>query len=269
MFDMLGDVYTVPITGGKATRLLGGNSMDVHPTFSPDGKRIAFVSDRSGSDQLWVANADGLDPMRLSVLPTGSMSFPVWTPDGEYILGAQNLYHLTGGEGVRVPFGAGVTSFSPDGKRAYTSNRTGQIIVFDRSTGRSHTLVSNPGGAMQVSVSPDGKTLAYFTRHDARTDLMLRDIESGDEKLLKADVQHDGSYRSASLGVMPNPAWLPDASAILTTYGGKIWKVDAMTGRATMVPFSADVEMYLGPLSRFQYPIADTLFGPFCDAIRI
>src|SRR5688572_7326605 len=140
MFDLLGDIYTVPITGGKAKRILGGNSMDVHPTYSPDGKRVAFISDRSGSDQLWVANADGSDPVRLSQLPSGSMSFPVWTPDGEYILGAQNLYHLAGGDGVRVPFGAGVTSFSPDGIRAYTSNRSGQIIVYDRTTGRTHTV---------------------------------------------------------------------------------------------------------------------------------
>ena len=258
LFDLLGDLYTVPLTGGKATRIMGGNSMDVHPRFSPDGKRILFVSDRSGSDQLWVANADGSDPVQVSRLTTGSMSFPVWLPDGDFILGAQNLYHLSGGEGVRVPFGAGVTSFSPDGKKAYTSNRSGQIIVFDRETGRTHTIVSNPGGALQVSVSPDGSRLAYFSRNDSRTDLVLRHIESGDERILRADVQHDGNYRSASLGVMPNPAWLPDGSAILTTYGGKIWKIDATSGRATMVPFTADVEQYMGPLSRFQYPIADT-----------
>jgi Tol biopolymer transport system component/imidazolonepropionase-like amidohydrolase len=261
MFDLLGDIYTVPIGGGKATRIVGGNSMDVHPTFSPDGRRIAFISDRSGSDQLWVANADGSDPVRLSQLASGSMSFPVWTPDGDYILGAQNLYHLAGGEGVRVPFGAGVTGFSPDGRYAYTSNRSGQIIVYDRKTGRTHTVLSNPGGAMQVAVSPDGKKLAYFTRHDSRTALMLRDIASGDEKVLRMDVQHDASQRSSSLGVMPNPAWLPDASAILTTYGGKIWKIDAASGRATMIPFSADVEQYMGPLSRFQYPIADTFLA--------
>src|SRR5688500_18420817 len=261
MFDLLGDIYTVPITGGKAKRILGGNSMDVHPTYSPDGKRVAFISDRSGSDQLWVANADGSDPVRLSQLPGGSMSFPVWTPDGEYILGAQNLYHLAGGDGVRVPFGAGVTSFSPDGIRAYTSNRSGQIIVYDRTTGRTHTVVSNPGGAMQVAVSPDGKKLAYYTRLDSSTALMLRDIESGDEKVLRMDVQHDASQRAASLGVMPQPAWLPNSSAILTTYGGKIWRIDAATGRATMIPFSADVEQFLGPLSRFQYPIADTFLA--------
>jgi Tol biopolymer transport system component len=258
LFDLLGDLYTVPIAGGKATRILGGNSMDVHPRFSPDGRKILFVSDRAGSDQLWVANADGSDPVQVSRLTAGSMSFPVWLPDGEFILGGQNLYHLSGGEGVRVPFGAGVTSFSPDGKRAYTSNRSGQVIVYDRSSGRTHTLVSNPSGALQVAASPDGKWLAYFTRSDSRTDLVLRDIESGDERVLRRDVQHDGNYRSASLGVMPNPAWMPDASAILTTYGGKIWKIDVATGRPTMIPFTADVEQYLGPLSRFQYPIADS-----------
>src|SRR5215208_7106489 len=115
LFDLLGDLYTVPITGGKATRVMGGNSLDVQPAYSPDGKKIAFVSDRSGSDQLWVANADGSDPLRLSNIPAGSISFPVWTPDGEYILGGQRLYHLAGGEGVTVPFPVGVTVFSPDG----------------------------------------------------------------------------------------------------------------------------------------------------------
>ncbi|MES2522296.1 MAG: amidohydrolase family protein [Gemmatimonadota bacterium] len=261
MFDLLGDVYTIPIAGGKAKRILGGNQMDVHPTFSPDGKRIAFISDRSGSDQLWTANADGSNPVRLSRLEAGSMSFPVWTPDGEYILGAQNLYHLTGGEGVRVPFGAGVTTFSPDGKRAYTSNRTGQITLYDRGTGRSHVVVSNPGGAMQSALSPNGKKIAYFTRHDSHTALVLRDLESGDERILQGNVQHDASQRSASLGVMPNPAWLPDGSAILTSFGGKIQRVDAVTGRATTIPFSADVEQYMGPLSRFEYPIADTFIA--------
>jgi len=261
LFDLLGDIYSVPITGGKAKRILGGTSMDVQPAFSPDGSRIAFVSDRSGSDQLWIANADGSDPVRLSRIQSGSVPFPVWTPDGQYILGGPNLYHLAGGEGVPVPFGTGVTSFSPDGKRAYMWNRTGQTLVFDLTTGRSHAIVSNPGGTMQATVSPDGRKLAYFTRHDSRTALMLRDIASGDERVLKTDVQHDASQRASSLGLMPKPAWLPDGSAILTTYDGKIWKIDVTTGKATMIPFSADVEQYMGPLSRFQYAIPDTFLA--------
>src|SRR6185369_8572405 len=47
-FDLLGDLYTVPIAGGKATRIVGGNSVDVQPHFSPDGKSIVFISDRGG-----------------------------------------------------------------------------------------------------------------------------------------------------------------------------------------------------------------------------
>src|SRR5262249_13194663 len=54
------------------------------------------------------------------------------------------------------------------------------------------------------------------------------------------------------------PAWLKDNSAILTSYDGKIWKIDASSGKATMIPFTADVEQYMGPLSRFRYPITDT-----------
>ena len=258
LFDLLGDFYTIPVAGGKATRIMGGNQLDVQPTYSPDGRRIAFVSDRSGSDQLWVANNDGSNPVRLSALPGGTIPYPVWTPDGEYILAGQRFYHLSGGEGVTVPFPAGVSVFSPDGKRVYTSGRTGVITAFDRGTGRSHVVVSAAAGAMQVTISPDGKKLAYFTRHDARTALQVRDIASGDERLLRMDVQHDASQRGAGFGVMPNPTWLNDGSAILTSYGGKIWKIDVATGNATMIPFSADVEQYLGPLSRFHYPITDT-----------
>lgn len=261
LFDLLGDFYTIPSTGGKATRIMGGNQLDVQPTFSPDGKRIAFVSDRSGSDQLWVASANGSDPVRLSNIPTGTIPYPVWTPDGEYILAGQRFYHLAGGEGVTIPFPAGVSVFSPDGKRVYTSNRTGLITAFNRESGRSHVVVSAPSGAMQVTISPDGKQLGYFTRHDTRTALMVRELESGDERLLRMDVQHDAGQRGAGFGVMPNPAWLKDGSAILTSYGGKIWRVDVASGKTTMIPFSADVEQYLGPLSRFHYPITDTFIA--------
>jgi Tol biopolymer transport system component len=261
LFDLLGDLYTLPIAGGKATRIMGGNQLDVQPAYSPDGKMIAFISDRSGSDQLWIANADGSNPVRLSKIETGRQgvgSFPVWTPDGQYIQVGATLFHLAGGAGATMPYG-GVISFSPDGKRAYSSGgRGGLITVYDRATGKSHTAVSAPGGAMQGVLSPDGKKLAYFTRYDSRTALMVRDLDSGDERLLKIDVQHDASQRSAGFGAMPSPVWLKDGSAILTTYGGKIWKIDVGSGKSTMIPFTADVEQYLGPLSRFRYPITDT-----------
>ena len=260
LFDLLGDLYTLPIAGGKASRLMGGNAMDVQARYSPDGRRIVFVSDRSGSDQVWVANADGSNPVRITKFPAGAVSYPVWV-DNEYVFARQNLFHVAGGDGVDLPVGAGATSFSPDANRAYVSGRGGQITMYDRKTGRSHVAVSSPTGAMQGTVSPDGRKLAYFTRFDARTSLMLRDIETGDERVLRHDVQHDASLRSAGYGQMPNPAWLPDGSAILTTWGGKIWRVDAVSGTSTNIPFTADVEQYMGPLSLSQYPITDTFLA--------
>src|SRR5688572_13887166 len=62
VFDILGDLYTLPIAGGTATRITNGAGWDQQPRYSPDGARIAFVSDRNGSKNLWVANADGSRP---------------------------------------------------------------------------------------------------------------------------------------------------------------------------------------------------------------
>src|SRR3954454_14016350 len=57
VFDLLGDLYTLPIAGGTATRLTTGMAYDAQPRYSPDGKWIAFTSDRDGADNVWIINA--------------------------------------------------------------------------------------------------------------------------------------------------------------------------------------------------------------------
>src|SRR5690606_33021742 len=66
VFDVLGDLYTLPIDGGTATRIVGGLSFESQPRFSPDGSTIAFLSDRSGVENLWIADADGSSPRAVS-----------------------------------------------------------------------------------------------------------------------------------------------------------------------------------------------------------
>ncbi len=123
VFDLLGDIYTLPIEGGKAARITGGQAFDAMPAFSPDGGKIAFVSDRNGAPNLWVMNADGTDVRRLSDTEGFGYDYvsPTWTPDGSGVLVSHNngpaatglsrrgftpfdlyLFMLDGGRGQRL-----------------------------------------------------------------------------------------------------------------------------------------------------------------------
>lgn len=160
VFDVLGDLYTLPIDGGTATRLVGGLSFESQPRFSPDGRTIAFLSDRSGVENLWIADADGSNPRAVSKdgltrdRPQLMVS-PSWTPDGQFIVVSKSrppdpgtlwlyLYHRDGGSGVRVgappppqpnpdspgpppppPTNRMGAVVSPDGRYIYYAQRTG------------------------------------------------------------------------------------------------------------------------------------------------
>ncbi len=67
-FDMVGEIWLLPITGGEARPLTtaSGMALDFHPAFSPDGSQVAFISDRSGQDNVWIMNADGSAPRQVS-----------------------------------------------------------------------------------------------------------------------------------------------------------------------------------------------------------
>src|SRR3954470_20225643 len=86
VFEMLGDLYTLPIEGGKATRITSGQAFDAQPHFSPDGKSIVYVSDRSQVDNLWIANADGTNPRQLTRDTDQRFQSPTFTPDGKYVI---------------------------------------------------------------------------------------------------------------------------------------------------------------------------------------
>src|SRR6266849_1356364 len=86
LFDLVGDLYTLPAQGGEAKRITSGLPFDSQPVYSPDGAMIAFTSDRDGSDNLWIAKADGSDPNQLSKDKQAEFVSPSWTPDGEYVI---------------------------------------------------------------------------------------------------------------------------------------------------------------------------------------
>jgi len=279
VFDLLGDLYTLPIEGGRATRITEGLAFDAQPRFSPDGQSIVFVSDRSGGDNVWTLRLDFTDTTQISQGNTSLYVSPEWMPDGQHVVvsqsgglgGAAKLQMLDVRRRSPVPvirapaalktLGAAV---SPDGRYIWFSGRQGdwsynalfpqhQLYRYDRTTGISTQMTSRYGSGFRPALSPDGRWLVYGTRHEAQTGLRVRELSTGDERWLAFPIQRDEMESRANLDVLPGYSFTPDSRAIVVSYGGEIWRVPTDGTAATKIPFEADVQLDVGPEVRFAY----------------
>ena len=91
VFSMMGDIYTLPAAGGSARRIAGGAAWEVQPRFSPDGREIAFTSDRGGGNNLWRMNADGSGMAAVTKEDFRLLNNAAWTPDGQFIVGRKHF----------------------------------------------------------------------------------------------------------------------------------------------------------------------------------
>src|SRR5262249_7531196 len=119
-----------------------------------------------------------------------------------------------------------------------------QIAQLERDSGRLHVRTHELEGAFRPVPSPDGRWLAYATRYDAREALKLVDLRDGEERWLRMDVQRDDSQGGGARDrdVYPSSAFTPDSTALITSYGGRIWRVAVPSGQAEEIPFSAKVD---------------------------
>lgn len=280
IFALLGDIYQLPLAGGKAEQLTSGMAYDSQPKYSPDGAWIAFVSDRDGNDNVWVMNVSTKKFKQISKGKVDYVEGVEWTPDGEYLIaskGRRNLklfmYHKDGGTGIQLiktpeTVKTVEPAFGKDGRYIWYSRRTGawnynaqfpqyQLATFDRETGETDTKTSRYGSAFTPTLSPDGKFLVYGTRYNAKTGLILRDLASGEEKWLAYPVQRDEQESIAALGVLPGMSFTPDSKSLVATYGGKFWNIPVTGGDAKEIPFAVDTEISIGPKLEFKFPIKD------------
>ena len=278
VFDLLGDLYMMPITGGAATQLTRGMGFDAQPRFSPDGRQIVFTSDRDGGENLWVISTDLSDTVQVTRGKHRSYQSPEWTPDGNYIVATRGgdlwMGHIEGGGGTTVgEFGGGMrvtgAAFGPDHRWIWLARRQGgwqynsdmrdyQLVTYDRETGEIATQSSRYGGGFRPTLSPDGRWLVYASRHVDQTGLRIRDLETGDERWLAYPVQRDMQEDVASRDAYPGMAFTPDSRELVATYGGRLWRIPVEGGAPREIPFSIDVDLPIGPLVDFDYPIQDT-----------
>lgn len=273
-FDMLGDIYTIPMSGGKATNIASGMAWEIQPRFSPDGKRIAFTSDRGGADNIWTMDVDGKNAKQVTKEKFRLLNNPTWSPDGRFIAARKHfttsrslgtgeiwLYSTEGGNGVKLvkrpnesfQKELGEPIFAPDGKSIYYSMNTTpgnrfiyaqdsnttlfDILEYDMDTGEISTAVSGFGGSVRPSPSPDGKTMAFVRRERAKSKLYLKDMKSGKEWKIFDHLDQDMQETWAVHGTYPNMDWTPDGSALIFWAGGEIHRYTMKDGSVDHIPF--------------------------------
>lgn len=271
-FDLLGDIYTIPVTGGKATLIAGGKAWEVQPRFSPDGKSISYTSDKEGADNIWIMNADGSGKHSLTKENFRLLNNASWTPDGQYLVARKHftgtrslgagemwLYHKTGGEGIQLTKrkndqqDAGEPIVSPDNKYIYWSedvtpgpsfqyNKDPNQGIYairrlNRQSGDIETITGGAGGACRPQISPDGKLLAFVKRIRLKSVLFIHNLNTGEEWPVYDGLSHDQQETWAIFGVYPNFNWLPNSNNIIFYAKGKIWNLDITSLNATQIPF--------------------------------
>lgn len=277
-FDLLGDLYTMPIGGGRATRITEGMAVDVQPRFSPDGQKLVFVSDRSGREQVWTLDLATGDTTEVTSGRGADVYSPEWAPDGEYLVvpktgqqGGLYLIHTDGGSGVRMVEAEGGIfmngpAFGADDRYLWYAQRQGrhaynnifpiyQVMRYDRDTGLSQAMTSRVGSAIRPALSPDGRWLTYGSRSDGETGLRIRDLTTGDERWLAYPIQRDDQESVAPMDALPGYSFTPDSRAVILAFGGRLWRVPVDGSGQTEIPFQADVDLDLGPRLDFDYPV--------------
>ncbi len=295
VFDLLGDIYIMPMEGGEATLLSGGTPYEVLPRFSPSGKMISFTSDREGCDNIWVMNVDGSSRHSITKEKDRQTNGAVWTPDGQYLVARKHyrntrslgagemwMYHISGGDGVQLTKrrnwqqNAADPAISPDGRyvyydedvspgNAYEYNRDPYGIIYviqrlDRETGKTQRFVSANGGACRPEPSRDGKWLAFVRRVRLSSVLFIKNIETGEELPIWDMLNRDAQETWAIFGVHPNFSWTPDNKFIVVSAKGKIWKVNVQTKQATEIPFKTKVKQTITEALRFKQQVAPNKF---------
>ena len=284
-FDLLGTIYEMPVTGGDAIALTSGRSWNLSPRYSPDGRRIAFSSDRSGSHQIWVLDRASGSLDAASDWPDVNLHRPSWSADGDRIFAsavgdgvpnqlialdmAGGLESLITGNGTvngarplpgsdRFLFEHQNQTIYPFGFNPYVIPPGGvRVESYDPSSGTTQVVIERPGGAFQPTPSPGGAHLAYLHRGMQGTVLILMDLATREEHVLLTGLDRDRQDSRSAYGPHPNLAWYPDGSAILIGYQGGLARVDVATAEVTEIPFSAPVRRQMSETIRFTTDIPE------------
>ena len=245
------DIYTMTADGLDPVRLTDTEADDTLPAWSPDGRRLAFVSDRDGNREIYLMNTDGSDPVNLTQNPAEDWT-PNWSPDGTQIAfasfrdGNWEIYIMDadGSNQHRVTRSNSANyspAWSPDGEWiAFVSNRTGNLEIFvmrpDGTDLRQFT--NDPATDQTPTWSHDGRQLLWESYRFGNMEIMVADFEGGEPRNLSQDTYADDH----------GPSMCPSGQRIAyfsnRDRGWDIFTLDLQTGERTNLTQSIMIEQY-------------------------
>ncbi|MEP2026075.1 MAG: amidohydrolase family protein [Reichenbachiella sp.] len=301
VFDLLGDIYTLPIAGGKAKVIREGHAFEVQPRFSPDGTQISFTSDAGGGDNIWVMNIDGTEAKQVTKEDFRLLNNAVWSADGNYLYARKHftsqrsagageiwMYHKSGGAGIQLvekkndQQDIGEPWASSDGKYVYYSedmypggyfqynkDPNSQIYAikrYDLEKGKTEKVTGGAGGAIRPVTSHKGDQLAFVRRVREKTVLYLHDLKTGAEWPIYDELTKDQQEAWAIFGPFTGFNWTPDDQHIVFWSKGKIRKINVSSMEVTTIPFEATATHKIVDALKFKNDAAPDQF--MAKAIR-
>ncbi|HZU27875.1 MAG TPA: hypothetical protein VFA04_20255 [Bryobacteraceae bacterium] len=209
------NIWALPLDGaGAARRVIASTMLDTSPQLSPDGRNIAFRSDRTGANEIWVAKADGTRARQLTHYNGPLTGSPRWSPDGKLLAfetrdGANADIVISSPDGGPVrrftsePSSDILPSWSRDGKSIYfASDRTGQFQVWKQPVVAGPARQITKNGGFAAFESPDGRYV-YYSKQSPIGGIYRVPAEGGPEETLLADVPGEmwGNWAVSTKGV--------------------------------------------------------------------
>lgn len=298
VFDMLGDIFIVNAKGGQAKALTQDFAWNIHPSVSPDGSKVAFISDRDGLSNVWIMDIDGKNLSQVTKEKDNLIHAPKWSPDGEYLVvmkgimssrsipaGEIWMYHHTGGSGVVIKErengkveqqNLADPVFSPDGRYIYFTHDISPgsrfdynrdplksifaITRYDRQNGEEERFISGSGGAVVPTPSPDGKYVAFVRRVKNKTGLFLKELKTGLEKPLFLELERDMQEGFGTEGYFAYFDWTPKSDAIIFWTGGKFHKLTIPDKSIETLDVKISSEVKYAEALRFNVDVAPDEF---------
>ena len=227
------EVYVADYDGSNVRQMTRDGVISVHPSISPDARRIAYTGYQSGYADVYVIDLGSGARNRVANYP-GTNSGASFSPDGGRLAltiskdGNPELYTIGGGGGGarRLTRTRGVESgptWSPDGDEIiYSSDDRGspQLYRISSSGGAGQMIATGHSYCTEPNWSPDGKKVAFNVRSGGEFQIAVLDLGGGGTRIV---------------GVGQDPAWGPDSRHVIFTEGGALYMLDSVTSRKNKI----------------------------------